>query len=78
MIAVSQDMDPAKARTFLAAHKLAAINPFLDPKLSYSLALAANLPTTILYGSDGKEIWRVTGDRDWTSAESKQLIADAR
>jgi hypothetical protein len=36
------------------------------------------LPTTILYGSDGKEIWRYSGDLDWTGAEAKKLLAEAR
>jgi hypothetical protein len=36
------------------------------------------LPTTILVGSDGKEIWRYSGDLDWTGAEAKKLLAEAR
>ncbi len=77
VIAVSQDMEPAKATAFFAERKLPALALHLDPKLALSTAYAANLPTTILYGSDGKEIWRVTGDLDWTGAQAKGLLAEA-
>ncbi len=36
------------------------------------------MPTTILYGSDGKEIWRYVGDLNWTGEEAKKLLAEAR
>jgi hypothetical protein len=35
------------------------------------------LPTTILYDAAGKEVWRFTGDLDWTGAEAKALLAEA-
>ncbi|WP_341209476.1 TlpA disulfide reductase family protein [uncultured Sphingomonas sp.] len=77
VLAISQDMEPAKATAFLAQRKFANLRPFLDPKLGLSTGYGANLPTTILYGADGKEIWRVTGDMDWTGAEAKKLLAEA-
>ncbi|MEH3100139.1 TlpA family protein disulfide reductase [Sphingomonas adhaesiva] len=77
VIAVSQDMEPAKATAFFAARKLPALALHLDPKLALSTAYAANLPTTILYGADGREIWRVTGDLDWTGAQATGLLAEA-
>ncbi len=78
VIAVSQDMEPAKATAFFAARTLPALALHLDPKLALSTAYGANLPTTILYGADGKEIWRVTGDLDWTGAQAKGLLAEAK
>lgn len=77
VLAISQDMEPAKATAFLADRKFAHLRPFLDPKLGLSTGYGTNLPTTILYGADGKEIWRVTGDLDWTGAEAKALLAEA-
>ena len=77
VIAVSQDMEPAKATAFFAERRLPALALHLDSKLALSTAYAANLPTTILYGADGKEIWRVTGDLDWTGAQAKGLLAEA-
>ena len=45
--------------------------------MAMSSALGANiLPTTILYGSDGKEVWRYTGDLDWTGKEAADLLKD--
>ena len=77
-IALNQGEDAAKVRAFLADRKLAHLRPVLDPAMAVSMGLSANLPTTILYDAAGKEIWRVTGARDWTDAESGALIAEAR
>jgi hypothetical protein len=35
------------------------------------------LPTSILYDSSGKEVWRYVGDLDWTSPEAAKLLAEA-
>ena len=75
-VAVSEDMDPKKARAFFADRHLSAIQPMYDPQLGLSLALNANLPTTILYDKQGHEVWRVTGERDWASAESRALLGE--
>lgn len=76
--AISQDMDgAAKVRPFLEQRKLARVEPYLDPKLSLGTAFAANLPVTILYDASGKEVWRRTGDFDWSSAEAAKAIAEA-
>ncbi len=77
VLAISQDMEPAKATAFLAERKFTHLKPYLDAKLGLSTGYGANLPTTILYGAEGKEIWRVTGDMDWTGAEAKKLLAEA-
>ncbi|MGK6323017.1 TlpA family protein disulfide reductase [Sphingomonas sp. DT-51] len=77
VVAVSQDMEPAKARDFLKARGFARLEPFLDEKLALSTAYGANLPTTILYDAAGKEVWRVTGDLDWTGAQAGALLAEA-
>jgi hypothetical protein len=36
------------------------------------------LPTTILIGANGNEIWRYVGDLDWTGAEAAKLLAEAQ
>ena len=77
VVAVSQDMEPAKATAFVKEHGFTALEIGLDPDLALSTAYGANLPTTILYGADGREKWRVLGDRDWTDAASKALLAEA-
>ncbi len=76
VIAVAQD-DAAKVKPFLAGKKLDALPIYLDPKLGLSVHYKANLPTTILYGANGKEIWRVTGGFEWVGAQADQLLAEA-
>lgn len=78
VLALSQDMQPQdKVAAFLDEKKI-ALEPFQDPEMAMSSELGANiLPTTILYGSDGKEIWRYTGDLDWTGDEAAKLLGEA-
>lgn len=78
VIAVSQDMQGAeKVTPFFTQKKFAALQPYLDTKLGLSLAYQANLPTTILYDSAGKEVWRMTGGYEWNTPEAAKLIAEA-
>ena len=79
VLALSQDMsDQAKVSAFLAEKKL-GLEPFQDEEMAMSSALGVSiLPTTVLYGADGKEIWRYTGDLDWTGAEAAKLLSEAR
>lgn len=77
VLTVSQDMDAAKAAPFLAARG-AELPAYTDPGLGLSVAYAANLPTTVLYGADGRERWRVTGGMDWAGADAARLIAPGR
>lgn len=75
VVAVSQDTDASKAAPFLRA-KGVSLTPYRDPQLALSVAYAANLPTSIFYDAQGRELWRVTGGRDWTSAETATLLAE--
>lgn len=78
VVAVSQDLGgAAKVAPFFKAHGFTALQPYLDPKLGLSTALQANLPTTILYDAQGREVWRETGGYDWSGEAAKRLIADA-
>ncbi len=79
VLPVSQDMDgAAKVTPFLAKEQLKMLKPALDPKMGLSLAYQANLPTSILYGSDGKEVWRYTGDLDWAGVKAKAMLAEGK
>ena len=79
VLALSQDMgDQAKVQAFLADKKI-GLEAYQDAEMAMSAALGANiLPTTVLYGSDGKEIWRYTGDLDWTGGEAAELLKEAK
>jgi thiol-disulfide isomerase/thioredoxin len=80
VLAVSQDSGPhPSVVAFLDSHKLANLDAYQDPDMGLSGALGPEtvLPTTILIGADGKEIWRYVGDLDWTSVEAAKLLAEA-
>lgn len=77
VLAVSQDMEPAKVAPFVAARQLHALTPYTDPAMNLSLGYRVNLPTTILIDAKGKEVWRVSGAMDWTAPEVRKLIDEA-
>jgi thiol-disulfide isomerase/thioredoxin len=80
VVAISQDMDVPHASVvaFLTTHQIATLKSYQDPKMVLSGALGAEvLPTSILYDSSGREIWRYIGDQDWTSAGAARLVAES-
>ena len=78
VIAVSQDMAPkGSVDAFLASKQISRFAAFHDPDMALSSALGVQImPTTILYDKAGKEVWRYTGDLDWTGAEAEKLLAE--
>ncbi|WNO53714.1 TlpA family protein disulfide reductase [Stakelama saccharophila] len=78
VVPISQDLGGAEAvRPWFAKRDYAALQPYVDPDMGWSTTLGGNLPTTVLYDATGKEVWRYTGDRDWSDTESRKLIAEA-
>jgi thiol-disulfide isomerase/thioredoxin len=79
VIAVSQDRAPkASVDAFLAGKKIGRFAAFHDPEMALSGAFGVEvLPTTLLYDSNGRELWRYVGDLDWTDAEAAKLLAEA-
>ncbi|MEW4448536.1 TlpA disulfide reductase family protein [Qipengyuania sp. JC766] len=80
VLTVSQDVeaDIPKVDAYFAEFGFANLTRWVDPTNSLALAYGnIVLPTTVLYGPDGTEIWRVTGDYDWSSAEAREAIAAA-
>jgi len=76
VVAISQDTDPAAAAPFLREKGLTHLRPYRDPQLGLSVAYQANLPTSVFYGADGRERWRVAGGKDWMGAEARVLLAE--
>jgi thiol-disulfide isomerase/thioredoxin len=77
VVTIAED-EADKAAAYLAQAKFAKLEAWADPKLGMTDSLNINdLPTTILFDAKGREIWRYKGDRDWQSAESQALIAEA-
>jgi len=78
VLAVSQDLDGLeKVKPFFDSHGFKHLEPYLDSDTALSTGFGANLPLTILYDSHGKEVWRVAGGMDWTSANARALVAEA-
>lgn len=76
--AISQDTSAAaKVPSFLKDHGAPSLVPYLDDTMALSLGWNANLPTTILFDSAGKEVWRWNGGNDWNSPAAAKLIAEA-
>ena len=80
VIAVSQDMSPqGSVDAFLAERDIGRFAAYHDPEMKLTDALGIQvMPTTILYDSAGKEVWRFVGDQDWTSGDAARLIAEAQ
>lgn len=79
VITLSQDGKESVAQVvpYFAKSGFKHLKPWTDPDMAFSLGMNANLPTTILYDSAGKEVWRVSGDMDWAGAKAAALLADA-
>ena len=79
VLSVNQDSgEPDKAGAFLKQRGVTRLEPWLDPKGDLAFHYEApSLPTTVLYGSDGREVWRIIGPREWGDTETLGLIAEA-
>ncbi|MFL9840331.1 TlpA disulfide reductase family protein [Sphingomonas sp. ST-64] len=78
VLVVSQDLEGAeKVTPFFAKAKFAALQPYLDPDVQFSTGYGVNLPTTILYDAQGREVWRVSGDMDWDGETAAKWVAEA-
>ena len=80
VLTVSEDMEgAAKVVPFFAERQFAHLPQWMDTqnKLAVAYGGGAGLPLTVLYGADGKELWRIAGGYDWASAEARELIAEA-
>ena len=79
VIAVSQDMAPqGSVKAFLSKLGIEHVGAYHDDKMALTGALGVEvMPTTILYGADGREVWRYVGDLDWTGQEAARLLAEA-
>ncbi len=79
VLTVSEDMDGrAKVDAFFRKYGFANLEAFLDPELALMPALEiGTLPTTILYDSRGREVWRMMGMEEWNGPRAAALIAEA-
>ena len=75
VVAVSIDSPEAatKARLFIARNAPLAFYHDRDMKLPFKIN-APGAPTTVIYGRDGLEKARISGEADWAGPEAKALI----
>jgi thiol-disulfide isomerase/thioredoxin len=80
VLTISQDLDGKKAvDPYFAKAGFKALKGYTDPDLHFSTAFGnPSLPTTILYDSSGKEMWRMIGGMDWTSPTARELLAEGK
>jgi thiol-disulfide isomerase/thioredoxin len=72
---VSQDMQAAAIKPFFAKHPLPHLKAWSDPENALGFHYATGqLPTTILYDRQGKEVARIIGAMDWSSREGQALL----
>ena len=74
-ISIDKAEDGEKARAFIAKHPPLVF--YHDPKMALPFAFtpaAAGMPTTIIYGADGVERGRLSGEADWSGKDAKALI----
>jgi thiol-disulfide isomerase/thioredoxin len=79
VIAVSQDLEGRRpVMDFFDRAAIQNLEPYTD-KDNVLMAAYGNiaLPTTILFDSDGKEVWRVQGGLEWNDAEVAKLLREA-
>jgi thiol-disulfide isomerase/thioredoxin len=80
VIAVSQDLKGlAPVRAYFDQAKIVNLEPYTDSdnRLMAAFNNQIALPTTILYDSDGTEVWRVIGGVEWDDAEMGKLLTEA-
>ena len=79
VLALSQDFDGRqKVTDFFRRHEFTELEPYLDGGMRFMSALGIDtLPTTILYDSEGREVWRMTGLADWEGERAARLLLEA-
>jgi hypothetical protein len=67
-------------RAFFDSARIANLEPFTDTDNALTIFGWRNnsaMPTTILYDSQGREVWRVVGGVEWDDAEVAKLLDEA-
>ena len=80
VIAVSQDLQGRKpVLDFFEQAAIVNLEAYTDRDNALLAASGNNvaLPTTILYNSQGREVWRVVGGVEWDDAKMVKLLSEA-
>ncbi len=78
VLVVSQDLKGAEIVVpFMEESGFEELEGYTDPENGLSFGFASGLmPTTVLYDSNGKEVWRVIGAMDWDGARAANLMEE--
>ena len=77
-VSIDSEKDALKAKLFMARNAPLKFYHDRTTKLIFQLdPPAQSAPTTIIYGKDGLEKARITGDADWSGAEARALVDKA-
>lgn len=79
VLTISEDFRGAEVvGPFFSQYGFERLEPWLDPNNAMLNALGGDtLPLTILYDSDGAELFRVYGGMDWSGDRANTLISGA-
>lgn len=79
VLTVSQDSQGHKiVDDWWAKQSFKSLKPYLDAENKLGFAFnTGQVPTTVLYDKNGKEIWRVIGGMNWDGARANTLMAEA-
>lgn len=78
VVTISQDLDGRdRVEAFFAKQGYRHLETWLDPQMALMQALKVDtLPTTILYDSKGREVWRMVGMEEWDSGRAALLLKE--
>ena len=78
VLTISQDLDGRdKVEAFFTKQGYRHLETWLDPQMALMGELKVDtLPTSILYDSQGREIWRMVGMEEWDSGRAALLLKE--
>ncbi len=80
VVAIAADpRGPETAQAFLDRLEIENLDLYADPRLTLATSIggADVLPVSILYDARGREVGRLVGEADWSSAEALRLVGTA-
>ncbi|AOL24259.1 Thiol-disulfide isomerase or thioredoxin [Erythrobacter litoralis] len=80
VVTVSQDIRGAeKVEPFFDERGFERLEPWLDPgsELAVRMSEGGQLPLTVLYDAQGREVLRIAGGYEWDGEEARALIGEA-
>lgn len=78
VVVISQDIgDGSEPRAFLQQRGWTRLTGWHDPENLLGIAYGGQLPVTLLFNAEGKEVARVVGPLDWRGGEAAALLREA-